>query len=665
MYIRFFNNLTTNKVIFITKEKFPMKQFIQLFIVFCLLLSTYYVQAQNEAQRIQAIENQLEEFSKKHKALKESVEISVSTDLRELVRTLAENHKVNITIDNNANQPFSNSLPDVTVKELLVYICKTYSLELDFTGSIITIKKYNAPPKQKAIPKRKEPTVTYNKFNDKLSVIADDDTLFVLLRKITELSDINLAAEATIRNKLISADVTKADFEKGLNEIAFENGLEVEQSANDYFTFTAIKPNNQQASTARDKNNRNQNNNQANQPLNYVLLASPTNKDSIQKISADNQPIKDLIKQTSAQLGKDFFFISEPTGNATLQLQNVTYEEFLNVVLKGTKFNYSQQNGAYFIGGSQQEGLRKTVIAQLQYRSYETVDALIPKQLKSAEVEILPYPEMNSFVISGPSQNVDELEQYLTEIDKPVPNVSIELIIVDVQKSAFTEIGIDAGVGTEPPIAGGSVFPNVDFNLSTQSINNLLGVLSGQSFVNIGQVNSNFYLSLKAVEENGIAKIKSTPQLATLSSHEANFTIGETRYYRNENSNVTPGITPVINNNVQFESLDANFTVKITPVVSGDEQVTLAITVEQSDFIGEIQDNAPSPQVTRTFDSNIRIKNGEMIVLGGLERKQSNDTGTGVPLLSRIPVIKWFFSKRTKTKSDSKLLIFVKPVIQF
>jgi type IV pilus assembly protein PilQ len=623
-------------------------------------------QVQTEAQRIQEIENQLEEFSKKHKALKESVEISVSTDLRELVRTLAENHKVNITIDNNANQPFSNSLPDVTVRELLVFICKTYSLELDFTGSIITIKKYNAPPKRKATPKRKEPKVTYNKFNDKLSVTANNDTLFVLLRKITELSGINLAAEPSIRNKLIGAGVTKADFEKGLNEIAFENGLEVEQSANDFFTFTAIKPNNQKQANGSRRNGTNKGNkNQANQPLNYVLAASPTSKDSIQKISADNQPIKDLIKQTSAQLEKDFFFLSEPTGNATLQLQNVTYEEFLEVVLKGTKFNYSQQNGAYFIGGNQQEGLRKTTVAQLQYRSYETVETLIPKQLKSADVEILPYPEMNSFVISGPSQSVDELERYLAEIDRPVPNVSIELIILDVQKSTFTEIGIDAGVGTEPPTSGGTLFPAIDFSLSTQSINDLISVLSGQGLINIGQVNSNFYLSLKAIEENGIAKIKSQPQLATLSSHEANFTIGETRYYRNENSNVTPGITPVINNNVQFESLEANFTVKITPVVSGDEQVTLAIVVEQSDFIGEIQDNAPSPQVTRTFDSNIRIKNGEMIVLGGLERKQTNETRNGVPFLSRIPVIKWFFSNRKKTKTDSKLLIFVKPVIQF
>ena len=52
-----------------------------------------------------------------------------------------------------------------------------------------------------------------------------------------------------------------------------------------------------------------------------------------------------------------------------------------------------------------------------------------------------------------------------------------------------------------------------------------------------------------------------------------------------------------------------------------------------------------------------------MIVLGGLENKEISDTGTGVPFLSRIPIIKWLFSNRRKAKGKSKLLIFVKPTI--
>ena len=57
------------------------------------------------------------------------------------------------------------------------------------------------------------------------------------------------------------------------------------------------------------------------------------------------------------------------------------------------------------------------------------------------------------------------------------------------------------------------------------------------------------------------------------------------------------------------------------------------------------------------------VTNDEMIVLGGLEEKKFSDSGKGLPLLSRIPVIKWFFSNRTKETSKSELLIFIKPTI--
>ena len=52
-----------------------------------------------------------------------------------------------------------------------------------------------------------------------------------------------------------------------------------------------------------------------------------------------------------------------------------------------------------------------------------------------------------------------------------------------------------------------------------------------------------------------------------------------------------------------------------------------------------------------------------MVLLGGLEEKATRESGSGVPFLSRIPVIKWFFSSRTKEKSRSKLNIFIKPTV--
>ncbi|HEY6160008.1 MAG TPA: hypothetical protein VI112_02265, partial [Bacteroidia bacterium] len=56
----------------------------------------------------------------------------------------------------------------------------------------------------------------------------------------------------------------------------------------------------------------------------------------------------------------------------------------------------------------------------------------------------------------------------------------------------------------------------------------------------------------------------------------------------------------------------------------------------------------------------IRIKNGETVILGGLEENTNSESGSGVPMLSNIPILKWFFSSRSRTKTKGKLTIFIK-----
>ena len=124
-----------------------------------------------------------------------------------------------------------------------------------------------------------------------------------------------------------------------------------------------------------------------------------------------------------------------------------------------------------------------------------------------------------------------------------------------------------------------------------------------------------------------------------------------------------------LNNNIlqsgTWKSTDANLSVSIKPFISTDENVTLTITVEKSSFLGRAGQNAPPGKSTQKFESLVRVKNNEMILLGGLDELRKEDSGTGVPLLSRIPIIKWFFSSRKKAKSDTKLHIFIKPTIVY
>jgi type IV pilus assembly protein PilQ len=61
----------------------------------------------------------------------------------------------------------------------------------------------------------------------------------------------------------------------------------------------------------------------------------------------------------------------------------------------------------------------------------------------------------------------------------------------------------------------------------------------------------------------------------------------------------------------------------------------------------------------------IRVKNEDMIVLGGLEEVRHTRSGSGVPILSRIPILRWLFSSRSSAKQTNKLIVFIKPTVMY
>jgi len=246
-----------------------------------------------------------------------------------------------------------------------------------------------------------------------------------------------------------------------------------------------------------------------------------------------------------------------------------------------------------------------------------------------------------------------------------VPLVHIEVIIADVRKSNTLSAGISAGLGNKPAVTGGTLVPQVDLSLNATSINNLISGINGLGIINLGNVTPNFYLTIKALEQQGVLKVRSTPQLATLNGNEAKLSIGKMEYYLEVQNNVinNSNATQNILQSQQYKPVNADLSVTIDPQVSGDEQITMTIKVKQSTFTERISSTAPPGSINRDFSSMIRVKNGEMIMLGGLEENTNSQSGKGLPGISRIPFLKWLFGDRTKTKSENKLTIFIKPTI--
>jgi type IV pilus assembly protein PilQ len=243
--------------------------------------------------------------------------------------------------------------------------------------------------------------------------------------------------------------------------------------------------------------------------------------------------------------------------------------------------------------------------------------------------------------------------------------VQIEVIIVQYNKSYEIQTGMKAGLDKINSVqTGGVLFPNSDMTLNGTSVNSLIDAFNGFGLFKLGKVTESFYLNLKLLESNSALKVESTPKIATISGHEAKLSIGETSYYFEQNNRlINSNIGNDILNSGTWKSTDANLSVSIKPYVSTDENVTLTIAVEKSSFLARAGEDAPPGKATQKFESLVRVKNGEMILLGGLDELKKENTGTGTPLISRIPIIKWFFSSRKKGKNDSKLHIFIKPTV--
>jgi type IV pilus assembly protein PilQ len=188
--------------------------------------------------------------------------------------------------------------------------------------------------------------------------------------------------------------------------------------------------------------------------------------------------------------------------------------------------------------------------------------------------------------------------------------------------------------------------------------------VSKWSSVDLGHVVPNFYVNLSALETNGNIDIRSVPKLSALNGHSASLSIGNSVFYKNTTQNVTPTTVAVssIYTNTYVES-NANMEISIKPIVSGDEQVTLGIKVNIVDFTSIPTDGSPPPKSTSKFETSLRVHNEDTIVLGGIERTEQDDNVSGTPILSRIPILKYLFSNKSKTTKKVITVLFIKPTI--
>lgn len=635
-------------------------RFLSLWIAVVLLISGTSIFAQDNSKQL---EQKLNDLSKTIPALNEKVSITMKdVSIQGFLQAVANNVGLNLSIDPSVTGTIVNNFSDVRVADMLLFMANEYGLEINTIGNILSITKRKVPPPEKPVIKPREIKIFYDKPGDLLSMELRGDTLSQVAKAITQLSGKNVVPAPGTGDKIVNAFIQNMAFDKVLEMFAFANNMELSITEDGFYLLSEMevpqKEKTQTSSGSKKSGNTSKNSNSNLQPEFEITVLKT---DTI-AISALNSPIQDILTALAEKLHKNYHFVTDLEGTVTLKIDQIAINDLLDFIFNGTKYAYKQQKGIYIIGDSKLKELQSFHVVPMQYRTIEKVIDVIPSELKK-DVEIKEFKDQNCLLLSGNISQIEELEYFLQQIDKVVPVILIEVIIVDVTSKYLMSTGIRTGIGTEPATTSGSIYPGIDMTLSASSLNNLIESFNGFGWLNLGKVTPNFYIQLKALEDNGIIRMRSTPKLSTLNGSEAELSIGKTEYYLEEQNNVVGTQNPQNIMTKRYQSVNADLTVKIKPVVSGDEQVTLDISVSQSDFTARISPSAPPGKVTRDFKSLIRIKNQEMVLLGGLEDRSSSDTGTGLPLLSRIPVLKWIFSYRSKEKNTSKLNIFIKPTV--
>lgn len=627
--------------------------------LFLILGTVLYAQ-----DRFTVLDEKLEQVAKDYPGINEKIELSMNgVTIQEYLRAIAASNNLNLNVDPTIDIKISNSFSKVTVKEVFLFLCKRYDLDISFVGPIMTFNKFVAPVAEKKPILGKRINVQYDKTADLLSYDLTNDTLGNVAKEITKQSGKNIIFSPDLSNKMISGFMQSASFNGALEKLAFANDMKVSKTPDDFYVFekrqAAATPN------ANASNNPFGSLNPAPAPNpNDTKNTGITIKDGFITMDVNNMPIAEIVNAVSKELGKNYFLFSDLKGNTTLKVIDAPYDEFLRLLFNGTELTFKKEGSTYLFGDRNLEGLRQSKLISLKNRTIEKVVDYIPAELKKG-VDVKMFKDMNGLIVSGSQPRINELETFLRQIDVVVPMVHIEVIIADVRKSNSLSAGISAGLGTSTGTTGGTLLPDYNLSLNSQSINNLISGINGLGIINLGNVTPNFYVNLKAMESNGILKLRSTPQLATLNGHEAKLSVGQTQYYLEVNNNLVNNVNTQQNilQTQNWKPVNADLSVTIDPQVSGDEQITMTINVKQSSFTERVSNTAPPGTINRDFQSLVRVKNGEMIMLGGLEENQVNNSGSGLPLLSRIPVLRWIFGNRTKAKSQNKLTIFIKPTV--
>ena len=373
------------------------------------------------------------------------------------------------------------------------------------------------------------------------------------------------------------------------------------------------------------------------------------------------------------------------TGTVTMRLEDVTALQAIAIIVKAKGLVMDKIDEVYYIKTTAERTAEPTESDsyQFSYARAKEIAPLIATQLASKEAPQVD-ERTNTIFFRETRSNIDNIRKVLSQIDRPTKQVMIEARLVEVNANPKQSYGINWGgvVGgsanpqtvsyggfNENPAQSGQNIPTNGLALGGTTNDNFFGNLSHlaqipQSSFAILSV-PQMSLTMRLLNEDSDAEFLANPRIVTADNQQATIEIA-----RNQP-------VPQLNFNEQTATavfggfLDKKFGNKLVvrPSVNKDDFVTLSVKPEISNKVADATfvfagATVASPIIdTRSLESNVLIRSGNTLAIGGLLQDETTKGRSKVPVMGDIPVLGYLFQEHLNSRTKRNLLVFVTPTI--
>jgi len=356
---------------------------------------------------------------------------------------------------------------------------------------------------------------------------------------------------------------------------------------------------------------------------------------------------------------------SKVGGTTTLKLKNVPWEQALDLVLKTNDLAKRRVGNTLVIAPKKtiaqnfDQGLTKTF--PLRYAKAQDVQTLLTALLgKSTEGEFSVQVEqrLNALVISTTEDMFKRVEDLLKKLDRPVPQVMIDIKVVEVSTNFERQLGFDWSWGAGSQASRGSngsgdVIQVTEFMRNLDNADQYASPSSASgaapfSFGDFYRSNLFFNAVFTALVDTSDSRILSSPRLIAMNGQKASLTIGQELTFSGGTDQ-------------QPQSKEAGTIVNLTPQINNDGYIVLDVTLEKSS--AQLASTG-FPTVDKTeIKTILQVQDGEEILVGGIVEERESHAVTKIPFLSNLPFVKHFFTKEQTRPNSKEIVVLITPKI--